>query len=112
MKDFCKLIKKPTIQKKNGWFVNKRVHRKEILKALKGIGIFFFVTLLKIEKFKLKPALRCNVNLLDWQKEKGITPLLCCKGTKEGGTVSMANGCAQEPAPVEGHLACTKIHVF
>ena len=41
MKDFCKLIKKPTIQKKNGWFVNKRVHRKEILKALKGIGIFF-----------------------------------------------------------------------
>ena len=42
MKNFCKLIKKPTIQKKNGWFVNKTVHSKEILKALKGIVIFFF----------------------------------------------------------------------
>ena len=60
MKDFCKLIKKPTIQKKNGWFVNKSVRRKEILKDLKGIGIFFFVTLLKIEKFKLEQAIEAK----------------------------------------------------
>ena len=91
--------------------MNKTVHSKEILKALKGI-VIFFLTLLKIEKFTLKPALRFSVNLLDWQRGKGITPFLCCEGNREGGTVSILNGCAHEPAPVEGHLAYTKVHVF
>lgn len=43
MKSFCKLIKKPTIQKQNGQSVNKTVYRKETLKVLKGIQIFIYL---------------------------------------------------------------------